>query len=422
MDSPLPSAALRLKTQGPPSHGAPSAAVARASQADPAMSADPDTIANSTDVDAACSTLYPKTSGKLADLTHNITAFLHPDRLPENLPPTPMAALLSSGPTRAASFEFTGTVKLHGTHADIVVHVDGEIVCQSRNRLRLSVASDNLGFALFCSTRSPAIHRLAGTVRQRWRDRHPGAEPGKDGEDGTVLLAGEWIGQGVQKGVAIAELPKCFVLCGVHVAGAWQPIELHLDLEDAAAGMLNVSRGGFFHLAYSSADAGEAFLAEAKGLTLAVAAACPFGAAMGVSGAGEGIVWTPSAGGELPNRPEFWLKTKGEHFHQRAGQRARTANALNAASVKERGKLFAEECCSEGRLEQGWAYLLEMGVERSMRGIGVFLKWVTTDIEVEEKREIEAGGVGLAWKGEVIRIAKAWYEKMMEEKEKPPAA
>ncbi|KAK3072168.1 hypothetical protein LTR53_007314 [Teratosphaeriaceae sp. CCFEE 6253] len=385
------------------------------------MSADPNTIANSTEVDAACSTLYPKTPGRLADLTHNITAFLHPDCLPENLPPTTVSMPLPSGPTRAASFPFTGTVKRHGTHADIVVHADSEIVCQSRNRLRLSIESDNLGFALFCSTRGPAIHRLVEAVRRRWRDRHPGAEPANGGEAGTVLLAGEWIGQGVQKGVAIAELPKCFVLCGVHIAGAWQPMEQYPDLEDPAAGLLSVSRGGFFHLAYSSADAGEAFLAEAKGLTLAVAAACPFGAAMGVSGAGEGIVWTPSAGGELPNRPEFWLKTKGEHFHRRAGQRARPANALNAASVKERGKLFEEECCSEGRLEQGWAYLMEMGVERSMRGVGVFLRWVVADIEVEEQSETEAGGVGLASKGEVIRIAKAWYEKMMEEKEKPTA-
>ncbi|KAK5117079.1 hypothetical protein LTR85_009010 [Meristemomyces frigidus] len=353
---------------------------------------------SSVDLDAGpntTSTLYPKISGKLADLQFNIArhSALAPEVLTEPIP-------------------MVGTVKLHGTHADLLVLSNGDIVCQSRNRAVITPESDNLGFATFCSKRRPQILKLELRIRNRWRKLHPGAEIG----DGLVILAGEWIGAGIQKGVAIAQLSKRFVLCSIQVAGVWEPIEQYANVEDAEAMILNVSRGGLYHLEYRYTDGGEAFLAEAKALTLAVAAACPFGEALGVEGGGEGIVWTPAPASRLPNIPEFWLKTKGEQFiAARRVPKASQEQTAGKDGLKTKAIVFAIEACTDERLEQGWQYLQEMGVQQSMKGMGTLLSWVTKDIEVEEKTEIEEMKLGKAWKGEVSNIAKPWYERRMME-------
>ncbi|KAK3643701.1 hypothetical protein LTR56_010004 [Elasticomyces elasticus] len=360
----------------------------------------------------AASTLYPKISGKLADLYFHVNSYRH-------FHPT-----LSPHPD---SYPFTGTAKLHGTHADILIKTTGEISLQSRNRTDLSIENDNLGFASFCLDREPAIRRLAARILERSREpgirkpttrivdhsrklHFPGAT---EADEETVLLAGEWIGSGIQRGVAISKLVKCFVIFSIHIGNitnvGWEHIEDYADISDDAEGLHNVSKAGFFHLDYSFEDEGAAFLVQAKELTLKVADACPFGEAMGVDGKGEGIVWTPSRLSNLPNTEDFWLKTKEEHFRSVAVPQ-RKERLPESADAREKARAFAELNCTKGRLEQAWAYLLEMGVEGDMKGMSTFLGWMTKDIEVEEKREIESGGFGRMWKGEVARVAKGWYE------------
>jgi hypothetical protein len=68
------------------------------------------------------STLYPKITGKIEDIKYHISK--HVEQHPGNGP-----------------FPFTGTVKLHGTHADLVVHKDERVICQSRNRTVLTQVS-----------------------------------------------------------------------------------------------------------------------------------------------------------------------------------------------------------------------------------------------------------------------------------------
>ncbi|KAK4945876.1 hypothetical protein LTR10_014967 [Elasticomyces elasticus] len=349
---------------------------------------------------SASSTLYPKISGKLAEIHYHLNSYRH------------FHPALSPHPN---SYPFIGTTKLHGTHADILIKATGEISLQSRNRTDLSVANDNLGFAAFCLARELAIRRLAARILDRSRTLHHTSELGEE-----VLLAGEWIGSGIQRGVAISKMEKSFVLCSIRIENkrSWEHIEDYADISNHAEGLHNVSKAGFFHLDYSFEDEGAAFLAEAKILTLGVADACPFGKAMGVDGKGEGIVWTPSRLSDLPNTEDFWLKTKEEHFRSVAVPQ-RKEKLPESADAREKAKAFAELNCTEGRLGQAWAYLLEMGVGRDMKGMSTFLGWMTKDIEVEEKREIESGGFGRMWKGEVARVAKVWYErKLAEEEEK----
>ena len=301
------------------------------------------------------STLYPKITGKLRDLTDAIryNYAVQESTVPQSIP-------------------FIGTVKLHGTHADILVDAFDHITYQSRNRIDITPESDNQGFAAFCASRGPRIKRLFASVRERWRELHASDKLG----DGSIVLAGEWIGQNVPRGVAISQLSRRFVVCGIQINGVWEPMERYVDIADEEAAIVNISRGGFYHLDLELADDGARFMEAAKKLTLEVEASCPFGRAMGVEGPGEGIVWVPAPSSVLPNTAALWLKTKGEHF---AATNSMPNILPDHVDRRARAKAFAAAACTKSRLEQGWQYLEEMGIERSMKGYAELLRWEKGD-------------------------------------------
>jgi hypothetical protein len=153
---------------------------------------------------------------------------------------------------------------------------------------------------------------------------------------------------------------------------------------------------------------------QAEALTKQVCLKCPFGEAMGVTGAGEGIVWTPTPGSGLPHTSDFWLKTKGEQFKKAS----KAPKPLDPGKLDqlEKDKAFAAEQCTDERLEQAWAFLLEKSIPRDASSFGEYVKWLFKDIDREEKREIQERGIGKAWKGETSRIANMWYcEKLKQE-------
>ncbi|KAK4553351.1 hypothetical protein LTR86_009652 [Recurvomyces mirabilis] len=357
-------------------------------------------------------TLYPKITNKLPEIQHHLS-LLQP---PPSLGPLP----------------FTGTVKLHGTHADILIpaSTSEDLVYQSRNRANLTPESDNLGFAAFCSKREAAIRLLGERVRKRWRSLHPAAPAGKE-NGGILMLAGEWIGKGVQRDVAISQLERCWVICSLRLLGVltntgddggdgdagdaaatvWEHIQHYHDLGLPTERIYNISCGGFHHITYSLADQGEAFLAKAKALTLEVGACCPFAKALGVTGAGEGLVWTPAPDSPLPNQANFWLKTKAEQFLS-AASLPKPAQ-IPATDQLTRAQAFAAKHCTKERLQQAWDYLRRMDEDFHKKGLPLFLNWLQYDIGQEEKMEIrELGLNGRMWGREVVRIGKAEWEGM----------
>ncbi|KAK3670429.1 hypothetical protein LTR78_009669 [Recurvomyces mirabilis] len=362
-------------------------------------------------------TLYPKITNKLEELQHHLSLLLPPP------PPGPLP--------------FTGTVKLHGTHADILIPPSTilgsqNLVYQSRNRASLTRESDNLGFAAFCSKRETAIRLLGERVRKRWRSLHPSAPVGKENE-GVLVLAGEWIGKGVQRDIAISQLERCFVICSLRLlpakdkvagsgdtgegdtgdasAAVWEHIQQYHDLELPTQRIYNISRSGFHHLTYSPTDQGETFLARAKALTLDVGTCCPFAKALGVTGAGEGLVWIPAPDSPLPNRANFWLKTKAEQFLS-AASLPKPAQ-IPATDQLARAQAFAAKHCTKERLQQAWDYLGRMEEDLNKKGLPLFLSWLQYDIGQEEKMEFrELGLKERMWGREVVRIGKAEWERM----------
>lgn len=366
---------------------------------------------------------------------------LYPKILSDIRPFLRCLAKHGTSPNRVAPLHMTGTVKLHGTHADMRIDLsigpdNATVTPQSRNNTTLTRgARDNYDFAAFCAAQHGAIVRLAERACARWRELHHPNEDAAAATSEDVILAGEWIGSGVQKKphTAIRDLsPRLFVLCGVRIRGGWEHMERYADIADEGAQLYNISRGGFFRLPFALDEikgdsprvaAAASFLAEARRLTAEVYARCPFGAALGVEGPGEGIVWNPSPDQGVPNVPDLWLKTKGEDFDGRS----KKGPNENAAAAKDGDKkkvveAFVGRACHERRLEQGWDYLREMGVERNTKSIQTFLSWVTRDIEVEEKEDIAELDLGSDWKIAAIRVARIWYLAQLKKGGKDNAA
>ena len=351
--------------------------------------------------DPAQSTLYPKITTHIPEIIEQLRRLNRDPAHPEiNIIVDPMP--------------FIGTVKLHGTHADILVYPDDRIVFQSRNITGLSVAKDNQGFAADMSEKTAAVLGLRDVCLARWKELNPGTPID---EDSPIVIAGEWIGEKIQKDVAIAQLSRRFVIVSVNINGAWQKDEAYSDISLPDHDIYNASRAGLFHTTLYPDDY-ERTVSEVERMTEEVAAHCPFASSFGISGLGEGIVWKP-----VPTQynadTSLWFKSKGGKFKPTFFRIPKQHEGADV--IKERRKAAATVAvawCSQQRLEQGWDVLREKGVERDVRALGDFLKWIQYDILEEEKSHIKDHGVDeAALKIEIAKIAKPWYRAKLRERD-----
>jgi hypothetical protein len=336
-------------------------------------------------------TLYPKITTHVGEIVKALREMNRDPRNPEDEPALDPIPII-------------GTVKLHGTHADIVVYDDGRIIFQSKNVVGIHTGKDNAGFAAIMSQRTKAILRLRDLIVLRFLELNPDATV-KSAH--PVLIAGEWIGQSVQKGVAISGLSKRFVIISVSVNGQWQKDSDYGGIALPNHDIYNISRAGVFHRTLYPDDP-QRTIDELEPLAENVAAQCPFATTFNVEGEGEGIVWKPSS---IPHNgnPALWFKTKGGRFKPTFAPAPRQS-AENVEQNREAAAAVARIWTSDQRLEQGLDYLREHGIQRTVKGLNTFLKWVQNDIVVEEKTYVEEHGIDKATlRVEVAKIAKPWY-------------
>ena len=284
---------------------------------------------------------------------------------------------------------FHGTVKLHGSNAGIRKESDG-FYPQSRNR-DLTPTSDNMGFAKY--------------VANLPDDLLPSLMEGVD------IIYGEWCGPGVQNGVALNQLSeKIFVVFAAKAGGLWVSNEKLAQIESEENGIFNILNEKFpkYEIQIDFNDAWKA-AKQLGDLTLPVGESCPFGKALEVEGAGEGIVWTCS---DIPGS-RFWFKTKTEHHQERT---TKAEKPSIAPEVFEDTIKFAYETCSEARLQKGIDYLKEDHDVLTRKQTGIFIKWITADIAREEQDTIAASS--FEWKaatGFIGKNARNWYFKYLED-------
>lgn len=297
-----------------------------------------------------------------------------------------------------------GTTKLHGTHLDIVFikndtssnTVEYNIYFQSRNRI-LSVEKDNI---LSCTTLSSKEVSVYKQLFER------ALEISKVSAPEIVIITGEWCGENVQKGVALTQLEKLFAVFGLKVDNRWMPLESLKYLEVPDARIFSILRGGLEQIRVDTKDL-DSCTNKLVELTDNVEKNCPFAKSFGVNGIGEGMVWQCNE--RLTST--LWFKVKG-HLH--SVTKINTLKPQTPQEIERRKNLknFVQDIITISRLEQGLDYLREHNLDFSGESIPVFMNWVASDAEKEERAHAEA--LGLNWKKvkkEIFIRAKDFYKK-----------
>lgn len=313
---------------------------------------------------------------------------------------------------------YRAKIKLHGTNAAVQVHQDGTIICQSRENI-ITPEKDNAGFARWVNGKE---------MRPLWF-----------GGDHDFILYGEWCGPGVQKGVALSEIPrKVFAVFAARLLTEGDALVVEPnELEALVGGITDVyvlpwyRQPGSSHF-YESLSIN--WKRTDKELSQDIACVNEWVASVeendpwvfdtfGIKGTGEGLVFYPSSTPHLgwEHFQNLCFKAKGEKHKNIATAKPAQVSAEAAASVDE----FIKLVLTDARLEQGARAILgehkhedslkclfcTTGVlQFDMKNTGKFVQWVTADVQKEAQDELEASG--LNWEQVIKSLgnkARAWY-------------
>jgi hypothetical protein len=278
------------------------------------------------------------------------------------------------------TLRFRGTVKLHGTNAGIRKEKDGSYWFQSREN-DLSLEKDNARFYALMNMRP--YERLFDGIQF---------------ED-TCVIYGEWCGENIQKGVAITQLPKMFVIFAVRIDDVYMDLKQYSHLRMPEHDIYNILDFPHWEM---DIDFNEPELVQNKliDLTMAVEAECPVGKQLGVTGTGEGIVW------EHVNGPlRYIFKVKGEK-HQNS--KVKTLTTVNVEEV-ENMKAFIEYAVTENRMKQGIDKMVENHVPLELKSTGEYLRWVYNDVIKEESDTIIKNGIDVKKLGSAVSAKARMY-------------
>jgi hypothetical protein len=282
--------------------------------------------------------------------------------------------------------------KLHGTNAAVQVHLDGTIVCQSRENI-ITPEKDNAGFARFVMSNAEQWMQAKG-----------------------FIVYGEWIGPGIQKGVAVSEIPK-----KVFAIFAARPLDVSDSLiiePDQLQRIVGVVPDTYILPWYDQSididwrqtdEELTKSTARINEWVAAVEANDPWvEATFGNKGTGEGLVFYPTSMSHLGRQmfTNLTFKAKGEAHKNIKTAAPAQVSAEAAASVDA----FVDLVLTEARLEQGARTVALTPGSYDQKQTGKFVAWCVADVSKETKDEMEASS--LTWKQiekPIYTRARTWY-------------
>ena len=264
--------------------------------------------------------------------------------------------------------KFRGKEKLHGSNGAIILDfVNDTWSAQSRGRV-LSEEFDNAGFYKFVEERIDEIKNSCSKLRVFYD---------------KLVIYGEWAGGSIQKGVALNQLDKMFVVFGLKVfvdgKSNWANPDLISEIPEL--NIYNINRGGEFDIEVNL-DNPELAIEEMTKMTLQVEEESPFCKSLGVSGIGEGVVF--SIGYDF----EQSFKSKGEKHSKSKVKKLPTVDVEKLKNIDQ----FVNKHCNEDRMEQGFNIICDTEEKKDMGGLGDFIRWMNNDIWEEESDEAEENG------------------------------
>lgn len=284
------------------------------------------------------------------------------------------------------TIKFTGTVKCHGTNAGVTYCKD-KIYPQKRTG-NCSVDKDNMGFAFFVKQREEWFTTMLKSL---------------GGEVCTIY--GEFCGGNIQKSVAINGLPKMFIIFGLKIDDEWYSLD-HVTGE-LPEDVYIVDVFKTFEIDIDFNKAGE-YNNQLSELTNDVEKECPVGKQFGVSGVGEGLVWT---GWYKNQRLQF--KVKGDKHSTSKVKKLASVDVEKLKSIRE----FTEYVVTENRLNQAIEQVFTIeNIEPTIKGMGSLIRWVFNDIIKEEldtlaDNHLEPKDIGSG----ISHKVRPWFQNYLDE-------
>lgn len=297
---------------------------------------------------------------------------------------------------------FVNGVLVHNSNAGICFNNHAGYWFQSRERI-ISVKNDNYGFSAFCEGNIFPFTLMFISISKKYNI---------DMDKFTISIFGEWCGKGIQDNVAVSKLAKAFYIFGIKVT----PIEG--DDETRAKGSYWVDYAGFrdtdhgifnildFETFSIDVDFNMPELSQNKlvELTEYVEKECPVGKHFGISGIGEGIVWSIEVNGEV-----YRFKTKGERHSSSKVKTVASVDVERLNGIVE----FIEYAVTESRFNQALENVFPNNEAIDVKKLGDVIKWVMGDIIKEETDTMEKNGLSPKDIGKYVsdKVKKLFFAK-----------
>lgn len=286
------------------------------------------------------------------------------------------------------AIRFIGSVKLHGTNAGIIFdRRTNKLQVQSRERV-ITPFDDNANFAKFVNTNHNFFLALLDQITA-------------DYDLNIAAVFGEWAGEGINKGVAINEIPKSYFVFTIRLLDEFPGVaddgtetevkQIWLTPDEINAMVIGYQSQLFgeeiiysiydedkFPVQQIDIDFGDPIQSQNAlvEMTNDVENECPIARHFGHIGIGEGIVWWNT-------ETNLKFKVKGE---KHSTTKVKTVKEIAAVDIELHNSMreFVAAVVSQNRLEQGIVKLEEMGLSADSSATGAFLKWVAGDILKED--------------------------------------
>lgn len=198
----------------------------------------------------------------------------------------------------------------------------------------------------------------------------------------SIIIYGELAGKGIQNKVAVSQIDRFFA--PFSVIGVNKDTVDQLDVKLSVNESIRFYPVETFGVYNVQLDLDNVHLAqqEVKDLTINVENECPVGKYFGVSGTGEGIVFTDET-------KQYSFKSKGEKHSVSKVKVIANVDIEKINKIKD----FVDYSVTENRLNQGIEYLKEMNKELDISSIGDFLRWLANDVLKEEQDVITENGL-----------------------------
>jgi hypothetical protein len=297
--------------------------------------------------------------------------------------------------------KFKGTVKLHGSNGAVVFSPHGSFYCQSRENV-IDEIKDNAGFAHWVNKEG---HKI-------WEDVWHKVDLNIDKHDSLIKLIvvfGEWCCGSIQKGVALNELSKRFVIFGLKIifedeTTRWMDSSGIINSEIS---VYNIEDAPTYEIEVDLNRPDKA-IEQMNTWVDEIDAECPFAKMFNVSGHGEGIVWREA--GKFGYDTSF--KTKGESHSKSKIKKLPTVDVQKMDNIQQ----AIDTHCHEDRMLQIYDKVVVTEADKTPKNIGLYLQKLIEDCWTEEGDSMRASDISRKDFGAAVsKKAAKWFQNKLQE-------